>query len=82
MVTDPCISSLKVCMTLMGDTLIVYVEETMTTGFAGIVLLEKNFVIWDERCSIHIQCSTYHDAVILFIKQWFIVLLLCTSRFG
>lgn len=55
MVTDPCISSLKVCMTLMGDTLVVYVEETMRAGFTGMVLLEKHFVIWDERCSIHIR---------------------------
>lgn len=68
-------------MKLLIGTLIFSVEETVKTGFTGTVLLEKYFVIWNERCLIHIRCYAYHIAVILFIKHRLFVSLLCTSRF-
>lgn len=68
-------------MKLLIGTLIVSVEEPVKAGFTGTVLLEKYFVIWNERCLIHIRCYAYHIAVILFIKLRLFVSLLCTSRF-
>lgn len=53
----------------------------MRAGFTGIVLLERYFVMWNEKYIIHISCYTYLIAVTLSIKQRLFVSLLCTGRY-